>query len=95
MLRGLSEAGLADWRRLEQTRFFSRFVAERKIVATEMSADAPPGWAGALRHERVPFVTYPYEWTFTMLQDAALLQLDLMLAALDEDFILKDATPCR
>jgi hypothetical protein len=38
-------------------------------------------------------VTYPYEWTFAMLQDAAILQLDLMLAALEEDFILKDATP--
>ena len=93
MLRGLSEPGLADWRRLEQTRFFERFVDERKIVATEVADEAPPGWPGALRHERVPLVTYPYEWTFAMLQDAALLQLDLMLAALEEDFILKDATP--
>jgi hypothetical protein len=41
----------------------------------------------------VPFVSYPYEWTFSMLRDAALLQLDLMLAALEEDVILKDATP--
>lgn len=46
-----------------------------------------------LAHERIPFVSYPYEWTFSMLRDAALLQLDLMLAALDEDLILKDATP--
>jgi hypothetical protein len=38
-------------------------------------------------------VSYPYEWTFSMLREAALLQLDLMLAALDEDVILKDATP--
>ena len=33
-----------------------------------------------LRHERIPFVSYPYEWTFSMLKDAALLQLDLLLA---------------
>jgi len=46
-----------------------------------------------LRHERVPFVSYPYEWTFSMLRDAALLQLDLMLDALAEGMILKDATP--
>ena len=37
--------------------------------------------AAVLRHERIPFVSYPYEWTFSMLKDAALLQLDLLLAA--------------
>ncbi|HZJ29491.1 MAG TPA: hypothetical protein VFD37_05835 [Solirubrobacterales bacterium] len=46
-----------------------------------------------LRHERIPFVSYPYEWTFGMLRDAALLQLDLQLAALAEGMTLKDATP--
>lgn len=51
------------------------------------------GSAGLLRHERIPFVAYPYEWTFGMLQDAALLQLDLQLAALDAGLTLKDATP--
>jgi hypothetical protein len=45
-----------------------------------------------LRHERIPFVSYPYEWSFAMLRDAALLQLDLLLAALDEDLTLKDAS---
>ena len=33
-----------------------------------------------LEHERLPFVSYPYEWSFEMLRDAALLQLDLVLA---------------
>ena len=49
--------------------------------------------AGVLKHERIPFVSYPYEWPFSMLKDAALLQLDLTLAALEEDMILKDSTP--
>ena len=49
--------------------------------------------AGVLRHERIPFVSYPYEWTFSMLKEAALLQLDLNLAALEEGMILKDSTP--
>ncbi len=43
--------------------------------------------SGRSSHERIPFVSYPYEWTFSMLKDAALLQLDLLLAALDEDLI--------
>ncbi len=49
--------------------------------------------AGVLRHERIPFVSYPYEWTFSMLKDAALVQLDLLVAALDRDMVLKDSTP--
>src|SRR5205807_5043336 len=49
--------------------------------------------AAVLRHERLPFVSYPYEWTFSMLKDAALLQLDLLLAALGHDLILKDSSP--
>jgi SAM-dependent methyltransferase len=49
--------------------------------------------AAVLRHERIPFVSYPYEWPFGMLRDAALLELDLLLAALDEGLVLKDASP--
>ena len=47
----------------------------------------------ALRHERVPFVSYPYEWTFSMLKDSALLQLRLTREALASNVALKDATP--
>jgi ribosomal protein L11 methylase PrmA len=46
-----------------------------------------------LRHERIPFVSYPYEWSFSMLKDAALLQLELLQMALEHRLILKDATP--
>ena len=45
-----------------------------------------------LEHARVPFVSYPYEWTFAMLRDAALLQLELLRRALDENLMLKDSS---
>ena len=41
----------------------------------------------------MPFVSYPYEWTFSMLKDAALLQLRVTREALSVDLALKDATP--
>jgi len=40
----------------------------------------------------VPFVSYPYEWCFGELRDAALLTLDLQAAALRRGFILRDAS---
>lgn len=59
----------------------------------ELPADLATGSAGVLEHERIPFVSYPYEWPFSMLRDAALLQLDVNLAAIEEDMIAKDASP--
>src|ERR687895_559153 len=55
------------------------------------AARVEPG--AVLRHERIPFVSYPYEWPFAMLRDAALLQLELLEACLTEDMILKDSSP--
>ena len=100
VLRALTEAGLEDWRRLAATRFFGRAVAEGRIVPTELADDGhpPPSargepYAAVLQHERVPFVSYPYEWCFSMLKDAALLQLELLRSAIDEGMILKDSSP--
>lgn len=96
VLRGLTEKALPEWQALRSTRFFPRLVQEGKIVATEQAEPAPAlpgGWAAVLRHERIPFISYPYEWCFGMLRQAALLQLELIEAALAEDLSLKDATP--
>jgi SAM-dependent methyltransferase len=97
--RALSARGLGDWESLASTKFFREFSERGALVATRRAEDeraliAPMGdeWAAALEHDRVPFISYPYEWTFSMLKDAALLQLDLLLAALDEGMILKDAS---
>ncbi|MGH3011239.1 MAG: methyltransferase [Gaiellaceae bacterium] len=99
--RALSERGLADWEALSATELFREGVAAGRLVATERVADRdglpaeldPADVAAVLRHERIPVVSYPYEWPFGMLKDAALLELDLLLGALDEGVVLKDASP--
>jgi hypothetical protein len=100
VLRALSERGLADWEALEASELFRKKVTEGALVATERVAvadlpgDLPTrGAAAVLRHERIPVVSYPYEWPFGMLKDAALLELDLLLGALDEGLVLKDGSP--
>jgi len=103
VLRGLSEAGREAWETLEATSFFSRMISAGKIVSSDRlqpeavhEGEGDPelaGWSAFLEHARIPFVSYPYEWPFGMLRDAALLELELMSAALAEDMVLKDATP--
>lgn len=98
VLRGLSERATADWERLQAAPFFRRLVDAGQIVGTTVhDGEAPPSprgtaWATVLEHERIPVVSYPYEWPFAMLREAAKLQLDVLAAALDDGFSLKDGT---
>jgi hypothetical protein len=58
-----------------------------------MSVGLSAPWLGAMVHPKLPFISYPYEWTFSMLKDAALLQLNLTRDALANAISVKDATP--
>lgn len=45
-----------------------------------------------LEVEKVPFISYPYEWCFEELKDAALLTLNICKKSLEYGMILKDAS---
>ena len=45
-----------------------------------------------LEVEKIPFISYPYEWCFLQLKDAALLTLNVCKKALEHGMILKDAS---
>ena len=91
----MSRAGWGDWEALAAT----PLARDERLIPTEpVELDDLPELtgepaAGALRHERIPFVSHPYEWPFSMLKDAALLQLALGREALRQDLALKDASP--
>jgi hypothetical protein len=97
VFRGLRPAGAADWAALVQAPFFQRLVDGGQLIGTTaVASDALPAASDidsfdlVLEHERIPFVSYPYEWTFEMLRDAAHLHLEVLLAALDDGIAMKD-----
>lgn len=45
-----------------------------------------------LKPEIIPFISYPYEWSFSQLKDAALLTLKVQKACLEKGMSLKDAS---
>jgi hypothetical protein len=45
-----------------------------------------------LKPERIPFISYPYEWCFSQLKDAALLSLSIQKLALSYGMSLKDGS---
>lgn len=102
--RVLSERGLADFEALRATPLLAEAVGAGTLVETRLLGDGAPEITAAaaeldtapaaiLRHERIPFISYPYEWSWSMLRDAALLQLELLDAAIQHGLMLKDATP--
>ncbi|MGE5236168.1 MAG: class I SAM-dependent methyltransferase [Acidobacteriota bacterium] len=100
ILRTVDDAALGSWHALSRTRFFAESVRAGKLPATrELAPDEvrhvaeAQGWHGVLDHDPVPFVSYPFEWSFGMLRQAGLLQLELLAGALREGLTMKDATP--
>lgn len=55
-------------------------------------ASPKPGAYKVLKPELVPFVSYPYEWCFSQLKDAALATLEIQKAALEHGMTLRDAS---
>ncbi|TVL42837.1 SAM-dependent methyltransferase [Brachyspira hyodysenteriae] len=45
-----------------------------------------------IKPKKIKFITYPYEWSFSQLKDAAILTLKILRIALKYDMILKDAS---
>jgi hypothetical protein len=94
VFRGLDERAAEDWAALEATKFFPKLLKDGRVVgsaaADGSTVDLPGGYPVVLEHERIPFISYPYEWTFDMLRDAAVLHLEVLLAALEEGLTMKD-----
>jgi hypothetical protein len=72
---------------------YARLV-ERSLLISHREVDDPDQAAvhRTLHPERVPFIAYPYEWSFSQFQDAATTTLKIAKTALDFGMILKDAS---
>lgn len=62
------------------------------IVDNDMLKGTVAGASYVLEHPLLTFVSYPYEWPFAALKSAALLHLEVQLAALEHGVTLSDAT---
>jgi len=65
-------------------------LVPHRAVGVELAAT--PDAHSVIAPSRIEFVSYPYEWTFGELKDAALMTLDLQEHALDRGFVLRDAS---
>ena len=83
-----------DYDRLMESGLYDTLVGKDLLVPHE-EVDVQPAEPGAyriIRPEPIRFISYPYEWCFSQLKDAALLTLRLQKEALEKDLSLKDAS---
>ena len=101
ILRGVTEEAAEELRALLAAPWFRSLVSGREVIRSdwlgagtaEHEALRAQGWAEGVEHPALDVVTYPFEWPFSMLRRATLLQLKVLERALENGWLLKDAAP--
>ena len=94
LYRRIDPAGREGYHALMRSGLYDALVADRQLIPHEDLGPQPdqPGAVTVIRPERVPMISYPYEWSVSQLRDAALLMLAVQRRALEFGLSLKDAS---
>jgi ribosomal protein L11 methylase PrmA len=95
LLRQVNGCYREDYDRLISSGLYQGLVDDGKLIPHEEVAVDPFETSDAYRvlePERLTFISYPYEWCFSQLKNAALLTLEIQQRALERDLSLKDCS---
>ncbi|MEX2554711.1 MAG: SAM-dependent methyltransferase [Actinomycetota bacterium] len=95
LLRQINELHREHWERFLSSDLHDALVERGLMVASEdapLDRAAAPGAYKVVRPEPIPFISYPYEWSFGQLKAAALATLEIQGLALDHGMSLRDAS---
>jgi hypothetical protein len=95
MYRQVNQSFAEDYEHFQRSGLMDSLARDGLLVPHEPAARslrASEQAYAVLRPDIVPFISYPYEWSFGQLQDAAILTLELMGRALDRGMVLRDAS---
>lgn len=95
LYRQVNKAGQADYDLLMSSGLYDSLVSDGLLIAHRESDAAPADPAIAykvIQPQPVRFISYPYEWCFSQLQDAALATLTIQKRAMQYGMSLKDAS---
>lgn len=94
--RQINRSFATEWDDLVASGFLAALQHRGILVDHQLApieaAMEPAAAHAVIRPEPVDFVSYPYEWSFGQLKDAALLTLEAQAVAADAGFTLRDAT---
>jgi len=95
VFRQINPAGYSDYFAGINAGFYKELIDHGWLIPhteiTEYEQESPPEKI-IIKPERIPFISYPYEWSFSQLKDAARLTLQVQKSALEVDLSLKDCS---
>ncbi|MFH2107039.1 MAG: SAM-dependent methyltransferase [Chrysiogenia bacterium] len=95
LFRQINETYRENYDQLIASRLYEKLAGAGQLVEHEECDLKLARTAAAykvIRPNLVPFISYPYEWCFSQLKDAALLTLNIQKTALEFGMSLKDAS---
>lgn len=95
LYRWVSPAFFPDYEHLMHEGLYEALQAKKWLIPhAEVSNQWPEidPEARVLKPHQIPFISYPYEWSFSQYQDAALLTLQVQALAMEHGMTLKDAS---
>ena len=95
LYRQVNQSFGPEYRHFVESGLYAELTGAKLLVSHEevdlRVAEGPDAFV-VIRPERIPFISYPYEWCFSQLKAAALLTLDLQGRALRRGLVLRDAS---
>ena len=92
--RQVNKVYKSDYELLMKSGLYDALVGSNLLVPhAEVKTPAPhgEGWR-TIKPASIPLISYPYEWAFGMLKDAALTTLKIQKIAINHGMSLKDAS---
>jgi hypothetical protein len=95
LYRQINQAYKPHYDHLMSSGLYDRLIKERMLIPhaqVDVAAPIPELAYQVITPEPIPFISYPYEWCFDQLKDAALLTLSIQKIALEYGMTLMDAS---
>lgn len=90
--RHLGPAYREAYEMLMSSGLYASLTSKHWLISHEESHVQSKGAYKVIMPRQVPFISYPYEWSFSQLRDAALLTLRIQRESMKHGMSLKDAT---
>lgn len=102
VFRGISNDATDGFRKFLHSAFFrkragtlivnTKEISPQQAITAGIPADDVAAYGMWVEHDPLPFISYPYEWSFESLKEAACLTLALLIDSLKNGYTLKDAS---
>lgn len=95
--RTVNQSARKDFEYVRSADSFKHLLLSGKLIPEKTVDHVPLGFAesahyAVIEHERLSLISWPYEWGFRQLRDAAIFHLELQLELLGDGISLKDSS---